>query len=129
MAVNALAEREHAGVDESAPASIARASEPHPALELQVVPWEEVDTIWDNFGNYELLDQSSNASSGSQLRSNIEAERRRLAAVTGDLGWLARPLRFTQVTVDSGASGQRWLRDEIRTGEHLDALDRHQRDR
>lgn len=95
-------------------------------VELQVVPPGEVDGIWDTFINYELLDQSSNSQSGSQLRANIVAERQRLAALTGDPGWLSRPLRFTRVEADSGPGGQRWLAEQIRGGQHLDALEEHQ---
>lgn len=92
-------------------------------VELQVTPAAEV-ALWDSFVNYELLDGPSNAASGSILMNNIQAERARLAATTGNPGWLVMPLVFTHVLVSAGTPGQRWSADEIRRGDHLDAYRR-----
>jgi hypothetical protein len=91
-------------------------------VELQVVP-DNQQEIWDNFGNYELLDETSNGRAGPQLQQNIAAERRELARQTGSQSWLSRDLVFDQVVPQDGPSGQRWVEDEIRGGDHLDIID------
>lgn len=94
-------------------------------IELQVAPLAPGNTeIWDNFDNYELLDESSNASSGRSLANNIERERQALAARTGNGVWLTGKLTFTAVEITGqGGPGQRWTKEEIRTGEHLDSFE------
>ena len=80
--------------------------------------------IWvDEPFNFELLDASSNSSSGPKMSANIEAERARLARVTGDPTWLVKDLTFTDIDVDSGSSfTERWSHEEIIAGEHLTAF-------
>ncbi|MET0622224.1 MAG: DUF4157 domain-containing protein [Pyrinomonadaceae bacterium] len=90
-------------------------------VELQVSPPGQ-EEIYDSVVNYELLDSASNGSSGSRLKSNIAAERARLAAVTRDPGWLTAPLVFTQLEVTPGGGGMRWLPDEIQDGKHYHTL-------
>jgi len=97
-------------------------------LELQVVPLGE-EEIWDRPNNYELLDQSSNSSSGPKLKSNIRKERERLTRVTGDQGWMYDDLCFTRLIATPGPSGQRWSVDAIRSGDHLSALRYHLKER
>lgn len=91
-------------------------------VELQVTPNHERD-IWNEIQNYELLDSSSNSSSGTKLDSNIAAERRRLVTVTKDPSYLFRPLVFNKIQPSSGQSGERWLFDDIRSGQHLDSYE------
>jgi hypothetical protein len=98
-------------------------------IELQVVPMNEWE-IWDNFDtNYELLDKAANTTSGTILKNNIIRERWRLTDATGDPSWLTRPLLFTRVEADTGPGGHRWVKDEIRRGDHLRALREHQGER
>jgi hypothetical protein len=94
-------------------------------VELQVVPRDEHTGLWNSVVNYELLDGISNSLSGSQLKNNIIEERLRLARETGDETWLVRELVFDRVETDSGPRGSRWKREEIRSGEHLDAWAEH----
>jgi|GEM_PF-5800152 len=93
-------------------------------VELQVVPSFEW-TIWDSFFNYELLDESSNSSSGSVLKNNIWKERERLAKADPNYPWMTAPLFFTKVELIGGNDGHRWMPDEIHDGEHLQAYRRH----
>lgn len=90
-------------------------------VELQVCPPGE-EEIWDSFANYELLDASSNMSSGSQLATNIRAERVRLVAITGNPNWMNANLIFTHLIVSTGNRGERWEADQIQQGEHYHAL-------
>ncbi|MFV8748961.1 DUF4157 domain-containing protein [Nannocystaceae bacterium ST9] len=71
--------------------------------------------------NYELLDGSSNASSGVVIERNIERERWDMYYHTGDPRYLtANPLRFEDVQPEPGAPiGERWLFDEVSLGDHL----------
>jgi hypothetical protein len=87
-------------------------------VELQVIPAAQT-TIWDSFVNYELLDAKSNQSSGAQLMNNIQAERNRLQAQTGNPIWQTAPLVFTTVVPSSGFGGLRWSADEIERGDHI----------
>jgi hypothetical protein len=87
-------------------------------VELQVTPSGETG-IWDSFVNYELLDQPSNSSSGSQLRNNIAAERARLVLTTGNPAWSTLPLIFTRVIPTPGPRGDRWSAEEIGRGDHI----------
>jgi hypothetical protein len=98
-------------------------------VELQLLPDSEIDRWGDSFSNYELLDGSSNSSSGSQIRRNIAREREELVWYYQDPGWLWRTLTFDRVVADTGRWGYGWVREEIAWGEHLDALDEHQRRR
>jgi hypothetical protein len=108
-----------------------------PRVDMQVdhrVEWQLLGTAnrrWgDTIANYELLDQPSNGSAGSTLRSNIQAERQRLATSTGNPSYLTHPLVFTDLVVPSTVSGaMRWLPEEIQQGDHYYALLGHQRDR
>ncbi|HEY0733610.1 MAG TPA: hypothetical protein VGD69_01785 [Herpetosiphonaceae bacterium] len=90
-------------------------------VELQVCPRGE-EEVWDSFANYELLDEDSNISSGSQLKANIVAERSRLAARTGNSAWLGADLVFTRLEVMAGRRGERWSADEIQQGKHYHVL-------
>lgn len=88
-------------------------------VELQVLPKAQVDAWGDSFVNYELLDRLANGLSGGILQTNIRAERLRLMLETEDPTWATRVLKFTQVRVQPGPDGQRWLAEEIRSGDHL----------
>ncbi|CAL9503605.1 hypothetical protein SUDANB95_03463 [Actinosynnema sp. ALI-1.44] len=91
-------------------------------VELQVVrPADRA--VMDSFSNYELLDSTSNGSSGSRLAANITAERARLAGLYGPM-WLTAVLRFTQVVPTPPPSGQRWTSAEIEAGVHIDVRER-----
>ena len=88
-------------------------------VELQVV---RDQARYDDFRNYELLDASSNMSSGAQLSQNILRERKRLAREEGDLSYMTAEIEFTEVTLDGGDSGERWSLGEIKRAEHIIAL-------
>jgi hypothetical protein len=98
-------------------------------IELQVLTDADIAAWGDSYANYELLDGSSNSSSGSQIRRNIAQERAELVAYYNDPSWFWRILHFDRVVADSGPRGQGWVKEEIIWGEHLDALDEHQRHR
>ncbi|HYO65815.1 MAG TPA: hypothetical protein VEU33_07010 [Archangium sp.] len=87
-------------------------------LEMQVSPIGR-EAMFDEPWNYELLDDASNSDSGNELKNNIIAERRSLAAATGDSSWLTRDLLFEAVIVQgtAGPAG-RWSFEEVRDGEH-----------
>jgi hypothetical protein len=92
-------------------------------VELQVI--RATDRGWaDTISNYELLDSASNGASGAQLYANIQRERQRLAAQTGDPSWLTRDLIFTKVIPTPGDPGQRWTHEAIQQGDHITALQR-----
>ncbi len=97
-------------------------------IEVQVVPNNRMQEF-HNIGNWELLDESSNSSSGPKLQSNIAAERKRLVRETGDVTWLEKPLHFTKVEAQPGPHGQRWTAEEIMDGDHFDVLIEHLEDR
>ena len=88
-------------------------------VELQVVRDQDA---YDDFRNYELLDESSNMTSGIQLRHNVRRERERLAREEGDLDYLKKEIVFTEVVLDGGAAGERWSLQEIKRAEHIVAL-------
>ncbi len=101
------------------PAKIPRMQVDH-VIEWQTRPltggaW--VDQPW----NFELLDQSSNGSSGPKMKNNIQAERERLATLTGDPKWLTEDITFTVVVVQGSAEAERWSNEQIEDGDHLDA--------
>jgi len=83
---------------------------------------------WPNeFGNFELLDKSANASSGSVLDKKIEQERAEQARYYGDPGWnTVYPLFFDRVEADGGGidATARWSDREVSDGEHVRALER-----
>ncbi|MEO7309501.1 MAG: hypothetical protein ABIX01_03820 [Chitinophagaceae bacterium] len=93
-------------------------------VEFQVRPISGGSWVDEPF-NFELLDESSNSSCGPKMSANIEAERRRVATVTGDPAWLIRDLTFTEVDVDGGSSfTERWSHEDIIAGDHLTAFKR-----
>lgn len=92
-------------------------------VELQLT--RSTDRGWaDSIVNYELLDQATNGSTGSQIKANIEEERRRLATEEADEAWYRRDLVFDEVIADGGDSGERWTREDMQMGEHILALRR-----
>lgn len=104
------------------PSAIPRMQVDH-VIEWQVRPlvggnW--VDQPW----NFELLDPSSNGSSGPKMDSNIQQERERLRNLTGDDTWLTKDITFTEVQTAGSASAERWSSEEIEDGDHLDTYRR-----
>jgi hypothetical protein len=98
-------------------------------VELRFTPASE-KAIWDEIGNYELLDKSSNASSGAQLLNSIADHRERLAKETGDTSWLDnRILVFNRLEIGGGPRGERWLADEIQRGDHIIVYLKHRGER
>jgi hypothetical protein len=91
-------------------------------VELQLVT--SGDRGWaDSIINFELLERAANRSSGSLLKDAIVKERKRLFEETGDRVYLDQPLVFERVVLgNEGIIGERWTPEEIRAGEHLDAL-------
>jgi len=93
-------------------------------VELQFTPRER-RSMFDNIHNYELLDERSNVASRNRFRGNVKRERAiQLAAdpsLTPD-----SVIRFDDVQLDDGGTGgERWILDEIRAGEQLDAYEKH----
>ena len=76
------------------------------------------DDWMDKPWNYELLEPVANSSSGSALKDNIIAERKRLAKLTGDKSWTTADIKFTKLNVTHG-SAERYLIAEIEKGKHL----------
>jgi hypothetical protein len=92
-------------------------------IELQVTLPSARDSWADTISNYELLDLDTNQAAGSRLKAAIRRERNRLQAETGDASWQQRNLEFKKVVVDGGGpDGQRWAREEIQRGEHVQVL-------
>ncbi len=88
-------------------------------IEWQVRPI--AGAVWlDLPWNFELMDASSNGSSGPKMKGNIDKERERLAEKTGDNSWLTKDITFTIVTVEGSAAAERWSSEEIEDGDHLD---------
>jgi hypothetical protein len=80
-----------------------------------------IDEPW----NFELLDPSSNSSSGSKLDSNIQKERDRLEALTHDTGWQTDPFQFTKVDMSPGSgNAERYTDQQIEKGDHLNDYQR-----
>jgi hypothetical protein len=77
------------------------------------------EAAFDEPWNFELLDQASNGSAGSQLDNNIAGERARLVTATGDPRWASCDITFTLLDVAGSAPAGRWSADEVATGEHL----------
>jgi hypothetical protein len=82
---------------------------------LDGAPW--VDQPW----NFELMDASSNGSSGPKMKGNINKERKRLARLTGDDEWLTKDITFTIIKIEGSADTERWSSEEIEDGDHHDA--------
>jgi hypothetical protein len=84
--------------------------------------------LWPNrFGNFELLDASANASSGSTLEKNIEAERRAQATYYSDPLWEddmnGHDLYFDRVDLRGGVEAKiRWTEHEVSQGHHIEYL-------
>ena len=76
---------------------------------------------FNSIANFELLDRAANGSSGPLLANNIAAER--AIQVAFDPSAAGKILTFDQVVLDGGSAGERWLVDEIRGGEQLDAYE------
>jgi len=92
-------------------------------IELQVTRPEDRSTF-NSMENLELLDLSTNLSTGPTLQGAIEVERRRLAAETNDPGWRERTIVWAEVVIEGGGTqGHRWSQDEIALGEHILALE------
>ncbi len=88
-------------------------------IEWQVRPL--AGAAWlDQPWNFELMDASSNGSSGPKMRGNINKERSRLAKETGDEGWNTKDITFTRITVEGSGDAERWGFEEIEDGDHLD---------
>src|SRR5690606_13961081 len=87
------------------------------AIELQVTPdaWRDQ---FDNMFNYELLDQGANSRAGPRLKGAINAER--AIQVAFDPSAATRVLIFDDVQLGDGTPGERWLPEEIQSGEQLD---------
>lgn len=81
-------------------------------------PW--VDQPW----NFELMDPSSNGSSGPKIKGNIDKERKSLRDLTGDDGWLTKDITFTAVLIEGSADVERWSSEQIEDGDHLDSYRR-----
>jgi hypothetical protein len=87
-------------------------------IEWQVRPLSEggfIDEPW----NFELLEATANSQSGSQLKSNIQKERKRLASETNDQTWMSADITFTEVISSGDSSPERWSEDEIINGDHI----------
>ena len=90
-------------------------------IELQLTP-NSHRGIFDKMDNYELLDRRSNVNSRNRLVGNIRSERAMQEAF--DPSVKGRILLFDDVTLDGGTES-RWISDEIRAGEQLDAFEEH----
>jgi len=79
----------------------------------------------DQFDNYELLDSSTNSSVGSTLDKDLQKERARLKKECPKYvpNWDHVMMVFSLPIFAGGgkAPGQRWSRQQIAGGEHLDA--------
>lgn len=79
----------------------------------------------DQFDNYELLDASTNSSVGSTLDKDLQKERARLKKECPKYvpNWDHVMMVFSLPIFAGGgkAPGQRWSRQQIADGEHLDA--------
>jgi hypothetical protein len=91
-------------------------------VELQVTP-DFMRDYFNSMDNYELLDRTSNGTSGSLLGGNIAAERAKQVAF--DPSAKDRVLLFDEVQLDGGTAGERWSVEAIRAGEQLDAFEKH----
>jgi hypothetical protein len=89
-------------------------------IEMQVAPIGG-EAAYDQNWNYELLDRSSNTSSGPRMRANIRRERSQLAAHYGDQTWMTRDLTFERIDVEPASPSGRWSYAQVRDAEHLDA--------
>jgi len=93
-------------------------------IELQVTPPGRLrEEIFDDIGNYELLDRKSNGTSGPRLAQNIVTER--AIQVSFDPTAANKVLRFDKVELDGGTAGERWLVQDIQTGRQLDVYEKH----
>jgi hypothetical protein len=72
---------------------------------------------------YELLDQGANSRSGTRLKGAIAAER--AIQVAFDPSAEHRVLIFDDVQLGGGTPGERWLPEDIQSGEQLDAYEEH----
>jgi hypothetical protein len=91
-------------------------------IEMQLLSAEDRSVWGDTFDNYEMLDQRSNWSAGSTIKSNVTRERFRLFQLTCEPRWLTCLLKFDDIVPTPGEwTGARWSRDEIMNGEHVDA--------
>jgi hypothetical protein len=93
-------------------------------VELQVTP-DAARAHFNSMANYELLDEESNGTSGGLLAENIRKERQKQVAF--DPTAATRVLFFDEVVLDGGTSGERWDVEEIRRGDHIDALEKRGR--
>lgn len=82
---------------------------------LAGAPW--LDQTW----NYELLDASSNGSSGPKMKNNIIKAREDLVTKTGDASWRTKDITFTKVVIEGSGDAERWSYEQIEDGDHLDA--------
>jgi hypothetical protein len=91
-------------------------------IELQVTP-DRFRWHFNSVDNYELLDRTSNGTSGRLLAGNIRSERAKQVAF--DPSAENRTLLFDEVTLDGGTAGERWSSEEIRAAKQLDAFEKH----
>jgi hypothetical protein len=89
-------------------------------IELQLTPPGMRD-VFDNIFNYELLDSTSNVASRNIIVANTAVERAKQAAF--DPSTVNQVLKFDDVQLVGGNSGERWSSDEIKAGDHLDFFD------
>lgn len=92
-------------------------------IEMQVSTIGNEDRF-DDFWNYELLDQNSNGSSGGVMKNNIIQERKDLKNSTGDDAWLTCDLTFTRVTAPAAGNSGRWSFDQVTDGLHIRQYER-----
>jgi hypothetical protein len=87
-------------------------------VELQLTPFFMRD-IFNGVDYYELLDRDSNDASGKAIRKSLAEERSK--QVVFNPSSVNDIFPIDDVVLGEGAPGQRWLIDEIRNGEQLDA--------
>jgi hypothetical protein len=92
-------------------------------VELQLTP-AAMRSYFDSVDNYELLDSTSNGSSGGLIRGAVARERAKQVAF--DPSAATKVLKFDKVEVEGGAPGEHWTIDELTTGEQLDAYESSQ---
>jgi hypothetical protein len=78
--------------------------------------------VFNSMAYLELLDKTSNGTSGPLIQNNIAAERQKQEAFDPSL--IGQTLKFEQVELDGGTEAERWNSDQIRMGEHLDAYEK-----
>lgn len=96
-------------------------------IELQVLGPDWTRVPWANtFGNFEVLDEAANSTSGTLIRQAIQRERIEQASYYNDPHWrTTHDLVFDRVEADGGgpSANTRWSDYEVSNGEHIDALE------